>query len=85
MSEPENNTQADQVVAEPSGFEIVANLLERQDEVLVQLDELNGRVEAAIKAIIASRESWIEAEGSDDNASSQAAEPEASIPVSQAA
>ena len=44
-----------------SGYELVADMVRRQDEVLVQLDDLNDRIELAIKQISAARKSEIEA------------------------
>jgi len=44
-----------------SGYEMVADMMRRQDEVLVQLDDLNARIELAIKQISAARKSEIEA------------------------
>lgn len=38
------------------GYEIVANLLSRQDEVLEELNELNTRIEATIKSINVARQ-----------------------------
>ena len=44
-----------------SGYEMVADMMRQQDEVLVQLDDLNARIELAIKQISAARKSEIEA------------------------
>ena len=40
----------------PSGYEVVANLLDRQAQVLDDLDELNTRIEATIKEISEARQ-----------------------------
>ncbi len=48
--------------SDPVGSAIVADLLSRQDEVLQRLDELNLRVEAAIKSINDARQRDSEAE-----------------------
>lgn len=57
-------TNVDDVV-EPleasSGYEMVADMMRQQDEVLEQLDDLNARIELAIKQISAARKSEIEA------------------------
>ena len=57
----------------PSGYELVADMMRRQDEVLEQLDNLNARIELTIKQISAARKSEIEAlesqeQSIDDNA-----------------
>ena len=44
-----------------TGYELVADMLCRQDEVLIQLDDLNDRIELAIEQISAARKSEIEA------------------------
>ena len=44
-----------------TGYELVADMLRRQNEVLVQLDDLNDRIELAIEQISAARKSEIEA------------------------
>ena len=40
----------------PTGYEIVANLLDRQEQVLDDLNELNTRIEATIKEISEARQ-----------------------------
>lgn len=38
-----------------TGYELVASLMERQEEVITQLDSLNDRIESAIKEISEAR------------------------------
>lgn len=55
----EKSAAADQ---EPlTGYELVTDMMRRQDEVLGQLDNLNARIELAIKEISAARKCEIEA------------------------
>ena len=44
-----------------SGYDLVADMMRRQDDVLGQLDDLNDRIELAIEQISAARKSEIEA------------------------
>ena len=44
-----------------TGYELVEDMMRRQDEVLQQLDDLNARVESTIKQISAVRKTEIEA------------------------
>jgi hypothetical protein len=44
-----------------SGYELVADMMRRQDEVLLKLDALNDRIELKIAEISAARKSEIEA------------------------
>lgn len=44
-----------------SGYDLVTDMMRRQDEVLGQLDDLNDRIELAIEQISAARKSEIEA------------------------
>ena len=44
-----------------TGYKLVADMLRRQNEVLIQLDDLNDRIELAIEQISAARKSEIEA------------------------
>jgi len=63
-SENSEPTEVDEVTdpqASPSGYELVTDMMRRQDEVLEQLDDLNARIELAIKQISAARKSEIEA------------------------
>lgn len=65
-SDPEMDVQGvncrDRPGSEPlTGYELVEDMMRRQDEVLGQLDDLNARVESAIKEISATRKSEIEA------------------------
>jgi hypothetical protein len=57
MSEISSETQPSS-----DSYEIVANLLVRQEQVLEELDELNTRIEATIKSINATRQSEAAAE-----------------------
>ena len=49
-------------------FQIVTDLLKRQDEALEQLDELSARVEKAIDELIDNRESSSETNADETNA-----------------
>jgi hypothetical protein len=50
---PESNSEAN---LEPlTGYELVADMMLRQDAVIAELDILNGRIENAIKDISAAR------------------------------
>ena len=44
-----------------TGYELVTDMMRRQDDVLRQLDDLNARIELAIEEISAARKSEIEA------------------------
>jgi len=48
-----------------TGYELVEEMMRRQDEVLVQLDDLNDRIESAIQEVSAARKSEIEAQEAD--------------------
>ena len=56
---------------DPSGYEVVANLLDRQEQVLEDLDDLNTRIEATIKKISEARQ--IEAVADQKSANSEQA------------
>jgi hypothetical protein len=55
----------EQAPGELTGYELVADMMRRQDEAIAQIDELNERVEAAIREITAARRAEEEA-GSDE-------------------
>lgn len=58
----ESQQAAEQTDSQPlTGYELVADMMRRQDEVLDQLDALNARIESAINKISASRKSEIDA------------------------
>lgn len=58
----ESQQAAEQTDPQPlTGYELVADMMRRQDEVLDQLDALNARIESAINKISASRKSEIDA------------------------
>ena len=62
-----------------TGYELVADMMRRQDEVIAQIDSLNERIEAAIKEITEARKLEEQA-GSTDQA-----DPESVFPVPKAA
>lgn len=43
-----------------TGFELVADMMRRQDAVIAEIDELNGRIEAAIESLSAARKAEID-------------------------
>lgn len=45
---------------QPDGYQLVADLLQRQQRVLDGLDELNVRIEAVIEQVTASRQCSLE-------------------------
>ncbi len=49
----------------PQGFEIVADLLRRQESVLDDLNELDQRIEATIKSITKARQDQVAAEATE--------------------
>ena len=55
----------------PTGYEVVASLLDRQEQVLDDLNELNTRIEATIKKISEARQLEVIAE--QDSANSEQA------------
>lgn len=62
------NDEEDTSSEEPlTGYELVEEMMRRQDEVLVQLDDLNDRIEAAIQEVTTARKSEIEAQEADAN------------------
>ena len=62
MGESQSLERANEAEQEPLvGYELVEDMMRRQDEVLSQLDDLNARIESAIKEISAARKSEIEA------------------------
>ena len=77
VSEPNNSDEASSPQETLLGYELVADMMRRQDEVLEQLDDLNARIELAIEQIAATRKSEIEALeaeeqlGDDDHAMDQ--------------
>lgn len=44
-----------------SGFDLVADMMRRQDDVIAELDELNARIEAAIESLSESRKAELAA------------------------
>ena len=62
-----------------TGYELVADMMRRQDEVIAQIDSLNERIESAIKELSEARKLEEQA-GSTDQADDESA-----IPVPQAA
>ena len=64
-----------------SGYDLVTDMMRRQDEVLGQLDELNDRIELAIDQISAARKSEIEAL----NAKSEQTDSDGYMPVQKKA
>lgn len=69
--EAEVDAEADKdKVTKFSEYEFVADLLRRQDEVLNALDDLNDRIELAIKEISAARQAEIDAQAADQPTSS---------------
>ncbi len=68
-----------------AGYEIVANLLVRQEQVLEELEVLNSRIEATIKSITEARQ--LEAANSaiaNDEMSSATASPAETAPLKAA-
>jgi len=60
-SEPPVASDAPEAEDVLSGYDLVTDMMRRQDEVLGQLDDLNERIELAIDQISAARKSEIEA------------------------
>lgn len=71
FSQDENNvldsavepTESDPTPEPLTGYELVADMMRRQDEVIAEIDLLNERIESAIKAISAAREKENQASG----------------------
>ena len=64
-------------VVQDNQFQLVQDLLQRQDDALEQLDQLNEKLESAIKEIIGQREE--EFEGNDGLVSQKLVEAEEAI------
>lgn len=62
-----------------TGYELVANLMKRQDEVIAEIDSLNDRIESAIKEISDARKL------EDQAGSTETADSESAIPLPEAA
>lgn len=62
-----------------TGYELVADMMRRQDEVIAQIDSLNERIESAIKELSEARKLEEQASSTDP------AEPESVVPVPKAA
>jgi hypothetical protein len=56
---PETDAQQPSDSETLTGYELVADMMRRQDDVINQLDDLNARIESAIAEISASRKSEI--------------------------
>jgi len=64
-------TPSDQQQEPLAGYELVEDMMRRQDEVLSQLDDLNTRIESAIQEVSAARKSEIVALEAESNHDSQ--------------
>ncbi|MFT5303237.1 MAG: hypothetical protein ACI87E_002475 [Mariniblastus sp.] len=94
-SDCETKTQSLQVdlqmeAAPLTGYELVADMMRRQDAVIAEIDDLNHRIESAIKEITDARkleEAALEAVVTDENATDKHVEEtlELTSPVRQAA
>lgn len=60
-SSDQDSAAPDQQQEPLTGYELVEDMMRRQDEVLSQLDDLNDRIESAIEEVSAARKSEIEA------------------------
>ena len=55
---PATNAQSDSMT-NLAGYDLVADMMEQQDDILAQLDDLNTRIELTINEISAARKSEI--------------------------